>query len=263
VREFLEAVIRLPMPFIICAGLGLLFWRRPRLRRVLLATAALGPLVLGPPILGKVLLAAQLVTVSLRLPDAAPLAILVPTGGMYKVEDDQWWPSAASVERLSRGLALAERYGQAVPVVVAGGAPWPGAPAEAEILLAKVTSGNARIEIDSASRNTAETAEALRDRFPEARAATIVAATDRYHAARMAAVLRSAEFQPVIALSDKYRGLKVTFGDFLPQPEGLFLTSRALRAWFGLVWYLLHGKIAPEDLLARGPAAEPTTLGKP
>jgi uncharacterized SAM-binding protein YcdF (DUF218 family) len=266
VREFLEAVIRLPMPFMLCAGLGLLCWPRPRLHRALFAIAALGPLVLGLPILGKLLLAAQIATVSLSLPEEPPVAILVPVGGMYKVGSDQWWPSAASVERLSQGLALAARYGPAAPVVVAGGAPWPGAPVEATVLLARVATGNTRIEVDPASGNTAETAEALRMRFPEAHGATVVAATDRFHAARMAASLRNAGFQPIIALSDKYRGIETRTLDFVPQPEGLFLNSRVLRSWSGLIWYLILGKIAPGDLASHvspaAPQADPSGTGR-
>lgn len=247
-REFLEVLVRLPAPLMICAGLGLLSWRRPRIRRALFATAALGLLVLGLPAVGKALLVAQLATVSRDLPKTAPAAILVPTGGMYKVGDDEWWPSRASVERFSKARALAERYAGAAPIIVAGGSPWAGAPIEAEILLARAETGGARVEIDPESPNTAATADNLRRRFADAPGAVIVAATDRYHAARMAAALRSAGFEVVIALSDKYRGPEWSILDVVPQPEGLYLTSRVLRSWTGLGWYWLRGEIGLDDL---------------
>ncbi|MBT6117788.1 MAG: YdcF family protein [Rhodospirillaceae bacterium] len=251
-RDLFETLLRLPMPFMLCAALGLLCWPWPRLRRALFAIAALGPLALGMPAIGKALLAAQLETVSFHLPEAPPTAILVPTGGMYKVGDDEWWPSAASVERLSKGLALAERYGWSTPVLVSGGTPWAGAPVEAEVLVARAPSGPARLRMDGTARNTAETADAVRRFFPTAAGAkpVILAATDRYHAGRMAAALRDAGFVPIIALSDKYRGPEWSLADFMPQPSGLFLTARVLRSWAGLIWYWIRGEIALDDLVS-------------
>ena len=187
--EILLEIFRLPMPFTILGGLGLLLWRWRRGSRALLALAAAGLVLTSLPITGKIAMAPQLASVETWAPGdgAEAAAVIVPTGGAFEVPRVGWWPSSSSLDRLAAGIAVLERLratgaGDA-RLIVSGGSPTPGAPAEAEVLLSRYPEPRPTALVDGSARNSAETARGVRALLPGAGAGPVVVVTDWLHMA--------------------------------------------------------------------------------
>ncbi len=253
--EFLLEIFRLPMPFTILGGLGLLLWRWRRGSRALLALATAGLVLTSLPITGKIAMAPQLASVEKWAPGdgAEAAAVIVPTGGAFEVPRVGWWPSSSSLDRLAAGIAVLDRLGATgtgeARLIVSGGSPTPGAPAEAEVLLSRYPEPGPAALVDATARNSAETAHGVRALLPDAGAGPVVVVTDWLHMARMAAALRHEGFEVRGAPQDNLALDRYAWADLVPQARGYATSGKALHSWLGIVWYLVTGRIGFGDLI--------------
>lgn len=254
--EFLQELIRLPMPFILLAGVGLILWPRRRARRALFAISALGLLFSGAAVLGKIaFLPQQFVVASWSVQtDPPPVAIVVPTGGIFLSAPGRWSPSAASVARLTRGLALRDRIvtrgGGEVALVIVGGRTGPGSPAEAEVLRAAFGLAERTILIDRVARNSDESARAVRGLLAAAGQGPLLVVTDNLHMTRFGLSLRREGFEVYGAPLDNLGLSHIGWRDFIPRIAGLAVNSKVIHSYAGLAFYFLTGRLSASDLFA-------------
>ena len=254
--ELLQELIRLPMPFIVLAGAGLILWPLRRARRALFAISALGLLLSGVPVLGKIAFLPQWSVIPSwsAQTDPTPIAIVVPTAGIFLSAPGRWSPSAASVARLTRGLALRDRIvtrGAAdVALVLVGGQTGPGRPAEAEVLMAAFGLDRRAVLLDTVARDSDESATAVRGLLAAAGQGPLLVVTDTLHMACSGLSLRREGFEVYGAALDDLGLTRIGWDDFIPRIAGLAVNSKVIHSYAGLAFYFLTGRLSASHLFA-------------
>jgi len=259
-KDALEALLTLPVPLIVLLVLGLLLGRRSALGRGLVGLAALALVAFSLPLTADWLerpLAAAAPRFEAGGATAADM-ILVPTAGIYADPDGGWWPSAESVRRAVAGRALQRETG--LPLVLIGGSPDGESESEAltvarEVGLlengADVGAGPPPVLLETAARDSFETARAAALIAGRLGAERVVLVTAPTHVARMAAALRAAGLAVSAAPSRGGAAAAGPFGRFaplVPSVAGLARCRAAAHEYLGILWYLLNGRFALSDL---------------
>lgn len=268
-RELAETLTTLPVPLIALLVAGLLAWRRRRLSFALIAASAAGLVGFSLPITAD-LLEAPLESAAPAFDAAADggqdEVILVPTAGIFADSEGSWWASSQSLTRAVAARALQESSG--LPLVLIGGSPEDEAESEAVTVARQVglipgldpgtgADGAHRppVFMETAARNSAETAQAAKLILERLGAHRVVLVTEPRHVMRMAASLRHNGLE-VLALAAHgaeapRRPLGALTG-FVPSAGGLNRSAKAVREYVAILWYLGQGHIRLSDLRAGG-----------
>ncbi len=172
-------------------------------------------------------------------------------------------PNAQSLERVVTGVEIYRVL--RVPLVVMGGNgdPWTARPTDGDTMATaarRLGVPKDRIVIENRSRNTFESAEALRDLIP---GRTIVLVTSAYHIRRAVALFAGQGFsvQPAPAgFLGERRSLALSFSALVPSGASLVNTATALHEYLSLGWYLLTG--AAKMKVVRSPGGGHSPPGK-
>ncbi|MBL26508.1 MAG: hypothetical protein CMM50_03010 [Rhodospirillaceae bacterium] len=246
-RDVLETLFAMPIPVLLLMLAALLVWRWGRLRNALfvLATAVLTALSL--PMVAEAL-SRPLAAGAMR--GAEPMgryAVVVPTAGIFVDGAGVWWPSAETIRRTAVGMT--EHRSSGAALVVAGGAPLGDQPPEATVVARVMDLDGPGIRLETAARNTRETAAALAGMLGGKEGPQVVLVTSPVHFARMAASLRHHGIEvlrspPSLVEDSPARG----WMELLPSAVGLAQSRAALHEYAAILTYLIRGDIALGDL---------------
>ena len=255
-RAVFDQYLAMPLPILWLMLLALFAWRRRRTSRALFAIATVLFALASMPAVGKLL--------TWGLANAAPplhagddrdyAAIVVPTGGSYDDGTGRWWPTGPSIARTVAGLALHRRLG--LPLILSGGAPLPGQPAEAVTVAAEFGLTDPAIRLETRSRNSSESGAAVAEMLAGEPGRRVLLVTSTSHVARMGAVLRRNGLSVAVAPVG-YQPRELAPGawgimDFVPRDRGLKLTRVALTEYAGIAWYLASGRLDIGDVWPPG-----------
>lgn len=249
-RTFTENLIALPMTVLAVLTMGLMCWRWQRLSRALFATGTIAFFLFSVPVIGQLLLwpLSRPDTPPGAIADAKPAAIVVPTAGIYEDGTGNWWPSSSSVRRVVLGLQMQDRH--SLPLILAGGSPVAGQPAEARVIGRHFNLSERKIIIDDTARNSFETGHAVAKLVQSMSSSQVVLITSDAHAARMSASLRHAGLE-VLGISVRSPGSRFQgWTDFLPSPRGLAISTAVVKEYCAVLWYLATSKVDVTDLLS-------------
>jgi len=256
VRTLFDIVLIWPMPaiWIMLPGLILLRWR---LGKMFVLLGGILLFVGSTPIAGNLLLR-PLERGAPKFDAAAtgraPFdAIIVPLAGAYEDPAGRWWPMPGSVDRAVRGQQLQAETGYRL--VVIGGAPLPNQTVAEAVALQRVIPLGANTLVESMARDTFETAKAVsalvRTPAGENRPPRVIIVTGGPHVARMAASLRRFGIDVATAPPRRYEDARIVRNfwlDLVPSARGAGGVRRALHEYTGIGWYLVTGRIRPQDL---------------
>jgi uncharacterized SAM-binding protein YcdF (DUF218 family) len=187
------------------------------------------------------------------LPDLrATDLIIVLTGGAIYTGDTGWLPTQESYRRAMIAYELQSRVGSRVPVLMSGGhTSGIRYPSEATVLKNFFDRRNAQLTptlIEESSTNTYESSLQVAAIARKRQADTVFLVTSEVHMLRALAAFRARGVDavpfPTIMLPRGNLGLQ----GVLPTWQGARLTTRALYEIYGIVGYLLTGKISFNDL---------------
>ncbi|MFZ2586954.1 MAG: YdcF family protein [Alphaproteobacteria bacterium] len=227
----------------------------PKARRgMVLALAALVVLYgASTPFVGRTLSMALAGMVQAReVEPSRAQAIVVLTGGMVNAGPVGWLPSKESYQRLAVGYELQRLLGGRVPVLVSGGyTRGVQAPSEARAAADFFAATRAQItptELEETSTDTYESAMQLSPVLAKREAHTVFLVTDDVHMLRALATYRARGVDavpfPALTVLDAAMGVR----GLLPSPAGLAMTSDALYEIYGIVAYLISGRIGWGDV---------------
>ncbi len=179
-------------------------------------------------------------------------AIVVLTGGMTNAGPIGWLPRPETVQRLMVGYELQRAIDLRLPVIISGGfTQGVQAPSEARLAAEYFARGRSEItptELEEVSTDTAESAVQLAPVLHQRGLKNVLLVTSDIHMPRALAAFRARGIDPVPAPAitvPTERGLRA----WLPSVYGLQLTSAALTEIYGIIGYLLQGKIAWADFV--------------
>ncbi len=212
-----------------------------------------GLLVCSMPITGQALqsmLAGMIHGRQLANPAEAQV-IVVLTGGMVNTGPIGWLPGPESIQRLMIGYELQHSIDLRIPVIVSGGyTRGVQAPSEARALaefFARQRSEVTPTELEEVSTDTAESAVQLAPILNARGIRNVLLVTSDIHMPRALAAFRARGIDPIPAPAITVptdTGLM----PWLPSARGLALTSEAVTEFYGILGYLLLGKIRWADL---------------
>ncbi len=182
-------------------------------------------------------------------------AIVVLTGGMLNAGPVGWIPKADGIHRLAVGYELQRMINLRLPVIVSGGHTKGGQnPSEANVtasFFARQRTEVTPTELEEVSTDTYESAMQLAPVLAKRGVRNVLLVTGEPHMLRALATFRARGIDaiPAPALS-----LPVDLGArmYLPSAYGIGVTSDALYEIFGLIGYLIGGKISLSDLTYEG-----------
>ncbi len=262
--ELFRALATVPIPLVLLLIIGVLFWRRPILGRFLVTVTAFALLALCLPVVGRWLeapltSAAPLYDASIPDPNTA---ILVPTAGIFSDATGDWWAASEGIIRAAAGRKFHETTG--MPLLIVGGRPTGETESEAAVtaqavgLVTSVGQPVTGVYIETAARNSTETAAAAHPILDQLGIEHVVLITAPTHVARMAASLRhygyrvSAHLERHAVVPDEPLG---ALAPYIPSGDGLSRSTGAAREYVGIVWYLLRGYLTVSDLRQTPPAS--------
>lgn len=250
ITKILQSLLLPPSILIILIGLGLILAKkRPSLGRgimlsglILFYLLSIGPVADAlirplesnfPPVKG----------VSLNSSNT----IVILTGG---VRDLSWLgirpePTESSLSRLIYGIALYRQLAGA-SIVISGGSGDPQKPDVSEADAMKDTAVSlgvpaGDIVIEKGSRNTLESAKALKRTVGKER---VVLVTSAYHMKRAVAIFRKAGMDVIPAPADYLSEQKgLSFFSFIPKGGHLITSATALSEYMSFTWYRLRGEL--------------------
>lgn len=172
---------------------------------------------------------------------AAPEALVLLSGGLHEPPEHVADFDALTPESLRRAFGLLrEPLPERMPLVVAGGGPYPVKEAEVLGELLVLLGANPRaLLLEVQSLDTWQNAAEVRDILPP-QVRHIVLASSALHLPRAGLVFRRAGFEvcmrPLLSHYVDARG----FGAWWPQASGLRKSERALHELVGELWYRLR-----------------------
>ena len=177
--------------------------------------------------------------------------IVVLTGGMRNAGPVGWLPRAEGIHRLAVGYELQRMINLRLPVIVSGGKTHGVQnPSEANVtasFFARQRTEVTPTELEEVSTDTYESAMQLAGVIRKRGMRNVLLVTDEVHMLRALATYRA---RGIDAIPAPAISLPVDLGvrQFLPSAYGLELTSDAMYEIFGIIGYLLSGKISLGDL---------------
>ena len=254
ITNSIAAFLLPPLSLLCLFALGIfLFYRRPRIARILISTAFCLLWISSTPYFAQGalhLLEGQTAPLNTGLPDSRPPAaeaIVILGGGTYFHAPEysgQDTISDATLVRLRYGAKLQRETGK--PILVSGGKPLGNSVSEAQQMRRSLEQdfGVPVHWTEDASDNTFENA---RDSFrilQQAGIRRIYLVTHAWHMPRAAAVFRRAGFEVIeapTAFTTRYRTDLLTF---LPSAGSLRDSRIFIHEIIGLLWYRLKSAIS-------------------
>ncbi len=245
-----ESFATLPMPFVWLLVIGLVFWSRPVVGRRLVAVTTVAFFISSLAIVGKIVLLAFLATVPVWEAGMAPkpVAIIVPTGGIFADETGRWWPSSSSIHRAVMATQLRQQLD--VPLIISGGAPVNGQPPEARVIATELALTGPAVILETTARNSQETGQAVAGIMKNLPVGPVMLATSDMHVARMGAVLRHAGLSVRQPSHHRETVKRVVWTDFIPSTLGLAYSARLSRESWAILWYVVKGYLSLHDFVA-------------
>lgn len=208
--------------------------------------------VFSMPVVGRslgLMLVSQVQGRAPMMPDAADV-IVVLTGNMFNAGPIGWLPTAASVQRLAVAYELQGILGSRVPVIISGGhTAGVKNPSEARVLADFFARGSSQIlptELEESSTDTYENAMQLASILSKRQVRNVFLVTSDTHMLRALATFRARGIDPV-----PFPAMSLPAGqgveDFLPSVAGLAQSTAVVYEMYGLVSYLVSGKISLAD----------------
>lgn len=179
-------------------------------------------------------------------------AIVVLTGGMLNAGEVGWLPSPISIQRLAVAYELQRLVNLRMPVIVSGGhTAGVQNPSEAAVTAAFFARHRTELtptELEESSTDTYEGALQLAPVLARREARTIFLVTSDIHMLRALATFRARGIDPVPFPAMVLPG-ELGIRAVLPSVYGLKMTTEAAYEIFGVVSYLLTGKISWGDIV--------------
>ncbi|PZP39061.1 MAG: hypothetical protein DI585_05360 [Pseudomonas fluorescens] len=178
-------------------------------------------------------------------------AIVVLTGGMVNAGPVGWIPRGEGIHRLAVGYELQRLINLRLPVIVSGGHTKGGQnPSEANVTASFFSRQRTEVtptELEEVSMDTYESAMQMAPVLSKRGVRNVLLVTSDVHMLRALATYRARGIDaiPAPALSLPI-GLGVRM--VLPSAYGVTLTSNAMYEIFGIIGYLISGKISLDDL---------------
>lgn len=256
--KLLFITLFLPLGLVMLAmGAGLWQGRGPVPRvgwmRAWLVVALVMLYVLSTPFFGRTLSVGLASLVESReMEPSKAAAIIVLTGNITNAGPVGWLPSKESYQRLAVGYELQRLLGGRVPVIVSGGhTHGVQAPSEARVTADFFAATRAQItptELEETSTDTYESAMQLAPVLAKREARDVFLVTSDTHMARSLATFRARGVDavpfPALTVLDSAMGVQ----GMLPSVAGLKMTSDALYEIYGIVAYLISGRIGWSDI---------------
>ena len=140
-----------------------------------------------------------------------------------------------------------------MPIIVSGGATRArlGAPAEATVLVHRLGLDQDRgLVLETDALDSVANARATARILDGHAAPRVVVVTDRYHLARMSALLRHQGIEPLGLAVSAGREAGASLLDLVPQPRGLDIANKVTHNYVGLLVYLVTGRLGITDFWA-------------
>ena len=249
-------LLPLGLALLLLAGALWALHRRPlpRGKVVALAGAAFAVLyAFSTPAVGRGLSLALFDMVDSRALDDPTRAdaIVVLTGNMVNAGPVGWLPTVDTYQRLAVAYELQRMVNLRLPVIVSGGhTHGVQAPSEASVAAGFFANNRPEItptELEEASTDTYESAMQLAPVLAKREAHNVFLVTSDVHMLRALATYRARGIDPIAFPSLSLSG-PVGIAGLLPSVAGLKASSDALYEYYGIIAYLVTGKIGWSDL---------------
>ncbi len=178
-------------------------------------------------------------------PAGAGTAVFVFGGGIDTDGYAHFWPSEASMRRVSVGRMIAAESG--VPLMVSGGPTSGAGPTEAKVIADMLATEKFDVLRDDTALNTWDNAVAARAALDRYGWISVYAVTDAIHGRRAVACLRAVGV-PVAGFRAPRRESGLTAEDFIPSVRGLAQWGVVGYEFVASVVYLMKGRIELSDL---------------
>jgi len=193
-------------------------------------------------------------------------AIVVLTGGMINAGPVGWLPKPDGIQRLAVGYELQRMINLRLPVIVSGGhTKGVQNPSEANVtasFFARQRTEVTPTELEEVSTDTYESAMQLAPVLTKRGVRNVLLVTSDAHMLRALATFRARGIDPIPAPAmNTPTGLGVKM--VLPSAYGITLTTDALYEVFGIIGYLISGKISLDDLFYKAKAPVPVAVQMP
>jgi uncharacterized SAM-binding protein YcdF (DUF218 family) len=252
--SFVHALVSPPLCLLLAALAGALLWkRRPRLARVLVAVSVALLVILATPAVGTALLRSleqypplpapdprfASTDAASGLPPADAIVVLGAESEAYAPEYGGATLGAFSLERTRYAAALAKRT--RLPVLCSGRAARDGERSVADLMSDAL--GEWGIEarwIEPCSTTTRENAERSAEKLRDANVRRIMLVSHAWHLARAVPEFEREGFEVAPAPTACAGGTPLSALDLLPSAKGLRRSQLALHEWLGRAWYALR-----------------------
>lgn len=233
-----------PANLLLLALCGVILWKRkPRLARWLVATAGVLLWVTATPLFGGALLRSLQIDAPLApgvpWPDADAVVVLAAGSQLQAPEYGGPTVDRVSLERLRYGAVVQQVTGR--PLCVTGGPSDDDLPPVAE-LMRRVLEDELDVRVtwvEREARNTWENASLSAPLLRDAGVRRVYLVTHAWHLPRARACFEAVGFE-VVAAPTGFRAVQgLSFGAFLPSRQGVRDTSWACHEWLGRLWYAL------------------------
>jgi len=167
-------------------------------------------------------------------------AVLVPTAGIYKDNNNKWYPSYNSVLRASQGEKLAKKLN--IPLIVSGGQLFINSESEAETV--KNIIDYDKLIIEDSSKNSYETSVNLIKVFETHNIdikMPLLLVTSPQHSLRMHLSLRTQGFN--VKNYSSFESFKFDYKLFLPDIATIGKNNISLYEYTGILFYLFKRHI--------------------
>ena len=178
-------------------------------------------------------------------------AVVVLTAGMWDTGPVGWIPKPEGIHRLAVAYEIQRMINMRLPVIVSGGHTKGGQnPSEANVtasFFARQRTEVTPTELEEVSTDTYESAMQLAPVLAKRGARNVLLVTSDMHMLRALATFRARGIDAIPAPAfnlPQNLGIRA----ILPSAYGVMLTSDALYELFGLMSYLVTGKISFSDL---------------
>jgi|GEM_PF-1064523 len=248
---------------------AILMWKFKPAKQRLVILLVVGFFTLWVPstlVFARFLSLSLLNQVDSRQPDNTASAdmIIVLTRGMYKAENVGWLPTAGSYRRLAVGYELQRLTGSRTPILISGGkTAGVQYPSEAKVTAQFFDRFQAQytpIVLEETSNNTYESSLQVAAILQKREVSNVFLITDEVHMLRALATYRARGIDPIPFPAITLPVGRTRFIDFLPSAEGALYTRDALYEFYGLMGYLMTGKVKFSDIFYKNDTAVQSAL---
>ena len=239
--NLVSAFLLPPLNLLLVAALGLLLWKkRPRIARILLAASTLLLWLLSTPFCAEMLLQ-QLEGKPYNV-DLRPAQAIVVLGGGTYFHAPEYGGDTVSDASLQRVRYAAKLYRESgLPILVSGGKPLGNTLSEAQQMKGVLVE-EFKVPVmwtEDASDNTLENARASRQLLAQSSINRIALVTHAWHMPRAAAAFKAAGFEVIPAPTAYTTRYQLDLLAFIPNAGALHDSKIFMHEVIGTFWYRL------------------------